>query len=309
MSFLELRMANNELCVAMNREVEAEGAGASQVVRPLFLSAIKKVKGVLRKMVEGKTVGPDQIPIEKAKTQAKGVAPTRIASAGAAKERESGTDKEKATSSWGSIKKTDHKDGNIGDQVLQHHNKLKRKGSINMTGAAGKNYIVKEGSKMFAVKCKGLHSALNLLLALLENSYQQEELDKWFRINKVGPNFWPLSPSAQQLTITQTEDFQIDVASKSGFNPSQYGLKNFSFSPLSTMLQIPPIVNATLNATPSHPNDQLKYQLKLYFVGFLISTHIKHGYANVTGRVSPPNNPARLERNGSATPMKKLMNP
>lgn len=38
-------------------------------------------------------------------------------------------------------------------------------------------------------------------------------------------------------------------------------------------------------------------------------THMKQGYANVTGRVSPPIKPARLERNGSATPMKNDTNP
>lgn len=74
------------------------------------------------------------------------------------------------------------------------------------------------------------------------------------------------------------------------------------------MLQIPPDENAKLKAIPSQPSVQLKYQLKLYFAGFLIRTHMKHGYANVTGSVSPPNKPARLARKGSATPMKKLIN-
>jgi hypothetical protein len=66
---------------------------------------------------------------------------------------------------------------------------------------------------------------------------------------------------------------------------------------------------AKLKATPNQPRIQLKYQLKLYFVGCLIRTHMKQGYAKVTGRVSPPNKPARLERNGSATPMKNETNP
>lgn len=76
-----------------------------------------------------------------------------------------------------------------------------------------------------------------------------------------------------------------------------------------TMLQIPPMEKAKLNAIPSQPRTQFKYQLKLYFVGFLIRTHMKHGYANVTGRVSPPNKPARLDKNGRATPMNNEMNP
>lgn len=75
------------------------------------------------------------------------------------------------------------------------------------------------------------------------------------------------------------------------------------------MLQTPPMEKAKLKATPSQPSIQLKYQLKLYLVGRFIRTHMKHGYANVTGSVSPPNSPARLERNGNATPMKKLTNP
>jgi len=72
---------------------------------------------------------------------------------------------------------------------------------------------------------------------------------------------------------------------------------------------MPPMENAKLKPTPSHPRIQLKYQLKLYFGGCFMSTHMKQGYAKVTGRVSPPNRPARLERKGSATPMKKDTNP
>eukprot|EP01018_Ginkgo_biloba_P039617 Gb_35850 [translate_table: standard] len=75
------------------------------------------------------------------------------------------------------------------------------------------------------------------------------------------------------------------------------------------MLHTPPIVNARLKTIPSIPRPQFKYQPKLYFGGFLIQTHIKQGYANVTGSVRPPKRPARLERNGSATPMKKEMKP
>jgi len=75
------------------------------------------------------------------------------------------------------------------------------------------------------------------------------------------------------------------------------------------MLQIPPIVNATLKAMPSHPKIQWKYQLTLYFGGCFRSTHMKQGYANVTGRVSPPNSPARLDKNGNATPIRRLRNP
>ena len=55
------------------------------------------------------------------------------------------------------------------------------------------------------------------------------------------------------------------------------GLKNFNLSPLFTMLQIPPMEKATLKAIPNQPRIQLKYQLKLYFVGFFMRTHMKQG--------------------------------
>lgn len=93
------------------------------------------------------------------------------------------------------------------------------------------------------------------------------------------------------------------------FFPIQLGLKNFNLSPLVTMLQTPPMENAKLKATPSQPRIQLKYQLKVYLVGFLMRTHMKQGYANVTGSVIPPIKPAMLERKGSATPMKNDTNP
>ncbi|PON70107.1 hypothetical protein PanWU01x14_082820 [Parasponia andersonii] len=55
------------------------------------------------------------------------------------------------------------------------------------------------------------------------------------------------------------------------------GLKNFSLSPLFTILHTPPMENAKLKAIPNQPRIQLKYQLKLYFVGFLMRTHMKQG--------------------------------
>ena len=75
------------------------------------------------------------------------------------------------------------------------------------------------------------------------------------------------------------------------------------------MLHTPPIENSTLKIIPSIPRPQFKHQPEVYFLGFLIQTHIKQGYAEVTGRVKPLNRPARMERKGSATPMKKESNP
>ena len=82
-----------------------------------------------------------------------------------------------------------------------------------------------------------------------------------------------------------------------------------SLSPLFTMLQTPPIEKAKLKAIPIMPRPQFRYQLKLNLWGFFIRTHMKQGYAKVTGSVRPPNRPARLERKGSATPMKNEIKP
>jgi hypothetical protein len=49
--------------------------------------------------------------------------------------------------------------------------------------------------------------------------------------------------------------------------------------------------------------------MKLYFFGFFTLSHIKQGYANVTGNATPPIKPAKLDKNGIATPIKKHKNP
>lgn len=64
-----------------------------------------------------------------------------------------------------------------------------------------------------------------------------------------------------------------------------------------------------LKPIPNVPKNQLRYHIKLYFFGFFILSHMKHGYANVTGNATPPIKPAKLDKNGSATAMKKDRHP
>ena len=74
------------------------------------------------------------------------------------------------------------------------------------------------------------------------------------------------------------------------------------------MLQMPPAVKPTAISIPKIPSVQFKYQLKLNRGGFLIASHMKHGYANVTGAlVNPPNKPVNPESHGNATPIKKFV--
>ncbi|GAU22689.1 hypothetical protein TSUD_235110 [Trifolium subterraneum] len=65
----------------------------------------------------------------------------------------------------------------------------------------------------------------------------------------------------------------------------------------------------TLKQIPNVPKNQLRYNIKLYFFGFFTLSHIKHGYANVTGNATSPIKPAKLDKNGIATPIKKHKNP
>lgn len=71
---------------------------------------------------------------------------------------------------------------------------------------------------------------------------------------------------------------------------------------------MPPAVKATAINIPSRPRVQFKYQLKLYLFGFVMASHIKQGYANVTGALlNPPSNPAKLDSHGNATPIRKFV--
>jgi hypothetical protein len=76
-----------------------------------------------------------------------------------------------------------------------------------------------------------------------------------------------------------------------------------------TMLQIAPVTTRMLTTIPKAPNTKLRYQNLVYFWGFLISTHMKQGYAKVIGSAIPPINPAKLGKNGSATAMKNARHP
>jgi hypothetical protein len=64
-----------------------------------------------------------------------------------------------------------------------------------------------------------------------------------------------------------------------------------------------------LSTIPKTPRIQFRHQIALYFVGFLMSIHMKHGYAKVTGSATPPINPAKLIKKGSATDIKNAKHP
>lgn len=72
---------------------------------------------------------------------------------------------------------------------------------------------------------------------------------------------------------------------------------------------MPPAVNAIVMRAPRRPKVQFKYQLKLYLGGFFTLSHMKQGYANVTGALlNPPRRPDKLESHGKATAIKKFVN-
>lgn len=75
------------------------------------------------------------------------------------------------------------------------------------------------------------------------------------------------------------------------------------------MLHMAPVTTSMLKTIPRHPNPQPRNQEALYFRGFLICIHMRQGYAKVTGSATPPINPAKPGRNGSATAMKKTRHP
>lgn len=64
-----------------------------------------------------------------------------------------------------------------------------------------------------------------------------------------------------------------------------------------------------LSTIPETPIIQLRHQIALYFVGFLIIIHLKLGYAMVIGIAIPPINPAKLVKEGSATDVKNAKHP
>ncbi|KAM7517340.1 hypothetical protein LguiA_006923 [Lonicera macranthoides] len=68
-------------------------------------------------------------------------------------------------------------------------------------------------------------------------------------------------------------------------------------------------MSRTLRIIPRHPSAQLRYHIELYLWGFLMTIHMKQGYAKVIGSAIPPINPARLCKNGSATAMKNARPP
>lgn len=68
-------------------------------------------------------------------------------------------------------------------------------------------------------------------------------------------------------------------------------------------------INKPLRPIPNVPKNQLIHHITLNFFGFFTLSHMKQGYANVTGNATPPIKPAKLAKNGVATPTKKDTNP
>ncbi|KAK3018060.1 hypothetical protein RJ639_005185 [Escallonia herrerae] len=56
---------------------------------------------------------------------------------------------------------------------------------------------------------------------------------------------------------------------------------------------------------PTTPSTQFSHHIPLYVFGFLSLSHMKLGYAKVTGKANPPMRPARLPKKGIATAKKK----
>lgn len=103
---------------------------------------------------------------------------------------------------------------------------------------------------------------------------------------------------------------QVECSSNGNFNPAAYwGLKKWTLIPMVAIFHIAPMTTKILRIIPEAPNAQLRYQLALCFLGFLISIHMRHGYANVRGNATPPSSPAKLRRNGSDTEIKNVRHP
>lgn len=86
-----------------------------------------------------------------------------------------------------------------------------------------------------------------------------------------------------------------------------WGLKKWTCIPMVTIFQIAPVTIKMLRTIPKDPSTQLKIAICLG--GFLMSIHMKHGYAKVIGTATPPINPAKLGKNGSATAIKHAKQP
>ncbi|KAL9261488.1 hypothetical protein AKJ16_DCAP04526 [Drosera capensis] len=69
------------------------------------------------------------------------------------------------------------------------------------------------------------------------------------------------------------------------------------------------VTSRALRNIPKQPSPQFRYHIMLNLCGFLITAHMRHGYASVTGIAIPPMRPAKLGKNGRATEMKKAKHP
>ena len=84
---------------------------------------------------------------------------------------------------------------------------------------------------------------------------------------------------------------------------------NFDPKSQQSIIHIAPATTSMLSTIAKTPGIQSSHQIALYFVGFLIIIHLKLGYAMVTGSAIPRINPAKLDKEGSATDVKNSKHP
>ena len=87
------------------------------------------------------------------------------------------------------------------------------------------------------------------------------------------------------------------------------GLKKFACKPLSANLKAEPTTSKTLRDAPKLPTKTLSNHIKLFLWGFLIDTHMKHGYVDVTSKPTAPIRTARYVKNENPTATKKPTEP
>lgn len=91
---------------------------------------------------------------------------------------------------------------------------------------------------------------------------------------------------------------------------NNHGLKKLAFKPLSAKVLIAAATIRTPRSIPKEPSTRLKHQIIPFVRGFLIASHMKQGYAYVTGTsVIPPSRAARLGKKGNATAIKNANPP
>ena len=87
------------------------------------------------------------------------------------------------------------------------------------------------------------------------------------------------------------------------------GLKKFACKPLSAKRKAEPTTSKTLRDAPKLTTKTLSNHIKLFLWGFLIDTHMKHGYLDVTSKPTAPIRTTRYVKNENPTVIKKPTEP